>query len=193
MFGGVAARIATHTGDARAVWTLCRERAAVLRSLELTGELFIRGGVTIATPAEAPLIATTIQLDGDILVEVSNFLLGADRDTRDRISGQHSTAVQAELTPLTLLPDALRGARVALTGVIGVANAGVLATTWGSPAMVGPVGLFVVYMVARTPLKRCLHWIVGHAIRGRLDRITSEFRAVSATEFHKLSTLRSLR
>jgi hypothetical protein len=190
MFDGVRSGIATRMADARTVWTLCRRRAVVLRSLELTGEMLIRGGVTVATPVDDPVIASTIQLDGDILVEVSRRLLAFSPEARNRIAEMHASAVQAKLA---MLPDAFRGGRAALAGLLGTVNAGVLATTWGSPVMFGPIALYALGVVARKPLKNGLHRVIAHAVRGRIERITSDIRGVSETEIRKLRAMRLLR
>jgi hypothetical protein len=188
MAGGLISGAVGRVSGASAVWTVWRDHDAVLRSLALSFEMMVRGGITIKTPdTDAALIATTFQLDGDIVVALSANFAAVATEARDMIAVEHASSVRATLAPLARLPEALRAANTVLFGMVAAANLGALAVTWGSTSMLGLVGTGAVSVLGRRPLKAGFRWLLRHGLRQRLDQVMMEFQAASAAEYHKLA------
>jgi hypothetical protein len=172
--------------NTRAIVTVFRDRKAVIRSLELSFEMMVRGGITIRTPdTDAALIATNVQLDGDILVELSPQLSLLSPDARDVMAARHASAVSASLMPLVRLPEVVQALYTVLAALAAGANLAALAASWGSWWMLGPLGTSLASVAARRPLQAGFRWLLQHLLRQSVGRILMELQTASEAEYRK--------
>ncbi len=186
------------------MWRTARHLGAVGAALALCWELIEQGGIRVQTPPApaAPLIVTTVQLDGDVVTLVNPALFQHQSDTWINSGQQHAAAVRAAVASLFCLPDALRAAHAALFAAITLVNWAVLASILLSlPArssgalaeLAGAVAVQAGLLFAWPAIRRTSSWAVGLGLRRRFSRMAEDWQSESRKALPGLRARRAAR
>jgi hypothetical protein len=131
---GVAALLSAPGAHARAAFVLLRRPGATLTALEQTWRMVAMGGLLVRTPdCDEALIATTLQLDGDLMVMIRRDVLDASEAQRADLIDRHIQDLRnaaASLAPAAGGIDAIRSAALAVWAGLQGAALGRLGFVW---------------------------------------------------------------
>ena len=187
----------TAVEDLGAVFQVVRNPGAALSAIEQAWHLISLGALVISTPeGEQALIATSVQLDGDMLTAIHPDLLQPGREAeRDRRTEDHLMKVRTALAPLHEIIRAHRGIKTLVIGMFS--------------GMQGGYWLHFLYAILRSgrdwtsdlawlaseqlgcwsPM--LLHWILPRFLRwrfrARLARLFQDLRQTTHQECNKLA------
>lgn len=192
------------TQDAGALWRTARRLGAVDTALARCWELIEQGGIRVQTPPApaAPLIVTTVQLDGDVVILVDPALFQRQPDMWVSSGQQHAAAVRAALAPLFFLPDALRAGHTALFAAATLANGTFFASTAWSPSrlsvralaeLAGSAAVQAGLMLLWRSIGGVLFRALALALRWRFRGMAAHWRSESKDSLPTLQARRAAR
>src|SRR4051794_28884799 len=77
--------------DAKLLFGAARQRREISKAQRLVWRMIADGGVVIRTPSDAPLVSTSIQLDGDAVTIVNDRAFDRTQEELRALAASHRT------------------------------------------------------------------------------------------------------